>query len=299
MFIVGVAMVFSLEKRWARGQRWGETLGHIGYRCVVLFFLGVVLHCGYAGHLVWELWNVLTQLSFTIMVSFLIFRLPMRTQLAISFGLILLSEILYRTFSVDGFDQPFVQGHNFGAWMDLVLMGKISGGGWVAVNALPTAAHTIWGVLAGKVLKDGRSWEEKLKILVVAGLAGLVVGYGLDWAGVTPIIKRICTSSFVIVSGGWCVLVLALFYWLVDVRGYRRGILFFSVVGMNPIFIYMFSETLGKQWFNGFVGIFTHGFMAWGGASAAAMEVVTAFVVLTLEWYLCYWLYRRKIFIRI
>ncbi len=65
-------------------------------------------------------------------------------------GVILHSEIVYRTFPVTGFDQPFVQGQNFGAWMDTVLMGKINPSGWVAINALPTAAHTIWGVLAGE-----------------------------------------------------------------------------------------------------------------------------------------------------
>ena len=152
MFIVGVAMTFSLRKRWERGAAWAQTFKHILIRCGVLFLLGVILHCGYSGRLVWELWNVLTQLSFTILVAFLIFRLPISTQLGISFGLLLLSDVLYRSFPVAGFDQPFVKGHNLGSWMDLVLMGKINNGGWVAINCVPTAAHTIWGVLAAKVL---------------------------------------------------------------------------------------------------------------------------------------------------
>ena len=299
MFIVGVAMAFSVTRRRSAGHTWGQTFRHIGVRCLILLVLGVSLHIGYSRAMVWELWNVLSQLSVTILVAFLIFNLPLRTQLAISFGLILLSEILYRTFPVAGFDQPFVQGQNFGAWMDTVLMGKINPSGWVAVNTLPTSAHTIWGVLAGKLLMSDRAGSDKLKYLLIGGLIGLGVGYGLDWTGITPIIKRIGTSSFVIVSGGWCLLTLALFYWLMDLKGRRRGTQLFVVVGMNPIFIYMFAETLGEQWFNDFVAVFVHGMLGWLGGGIGTMETVTAFVVLGLMSYLCYWMYERRIFIRI
>jgi predicted acyltransferase len=299
MFIVGVAMAFSVTRRWGAGDTWGETFHHVAVRCLILLCFGVSLHIGYAEALVWELWNVLSQLSVTIMVAFVIFKLPWRTQLAISFGLLLLSEILYRSFPLDGFDQPFVQGENFGAWMDTVLMGKINPSGWVAINVLPTSAQTIWGVLAGKLLMSDRAGSEKLKYLLIGGLIGLVVGYGLDVADVTPIIKRICTSSFVIVSGGWCLLTLALFYWLMDLKGSRWGTKLFIVVGMNPIFIYMFAETLGEQWFNAFVAVFTHGILGWFGAGATTMEVLTSVIVLSSMTYLCYWLYNRRIFIRI
>jgi predicted acyltransferase len=299
MFIVGVAMVFSLQKRWDRGDSWGDTTKHILRRCLILFFLGVLLHCGYSRELVWELWNVLTQLSFTILVAYLIFRLPIRTQLAISVGLLLGVELLYRWFPVPGFDQPFVKGQNFGAWLDTVLMGKINGGGWVAVNCVPTAAHTIWGVLAGKILMSARTAPEKVRIIAIAGLIGILAGYGMDWAGLTPIIKRICTSSFVIVSGGWCLLTLAACYWFVDMKGVKWFVMPFALVGMNPIFIYMFSETAGKQWLNGFVGIFTRGFGEWFGLPENIIPVVGALGVLACEWYLCYWLFRRRVFIKI
>lgn len=299
MFIVGVAMVFSLTKRWERGDPWIQTFKHILYRCFILFLLGVILHCSYSGKLVWELWNVLTQLSFTILVAFLIFRLPVSTQIIFSVALLLVTELLFRLFPVEGFDQPFVKGHNFGSWMDMILMGKINGGGWVAINCIPTAAHTIWGVLAGKIIISSRSQTQKIKILGLAGLICIFAGYGMDWAGITPIIKRICTSSFVIVSGGWCLVTLAFCYWLVDVKGCKKWITFFTVVGMNPIFIYMFSNTVGMRWFNGFAAIFTNGFMGWLGITEITINVITALVVLGFEWYLCYWLYKRRIFIKI
>ena len=175
MFIVGVAMVFSLNKRTRQPEDWPKTRSHIIQRCVILFFLGVLLHCVYSGELVWELWNVLTQLAFTIMIAFFLFRYPLKTQIIVSLGLLLLTELLYRLMPLEGFDQPFVKGENFGSWMDLLLMGKINNGGWVVINFLPTAAHTIWGVVAGKMLISDRAASEKIKPLVIAGLIALAV----------------------------------------------------------------------------------------------------------------------------
>lgn len=299
MFIVGVAMVFSLNKRVNNPEDWSKATRHIVKRCIILFFLGVLLHWVYSGKLVWELWNVLTQLSFTILVAFFLFRSPLRVQIAVSFGLLLLTELLYRLFPVEGFDQPFVQGHNFGSWMDLVLMGKINDGGWVTINCLPTAAHTIWGVVAGKVLISDRQADQKIKLFLIAGVVGLLVGYGMDILGITPIIKRIATTSFVIATGGWSLLVLAACYWLVDVKGYKRIVFFFSIVGINSIFIYMFTQTLGHQWVNGFAAIFTDGVLQWLGSNEVTMKIVAALAALAINWYLCYWLYKRKIFIKV
>jgi predicted acyltransferase len=299
MFIVGVAMAYSLKKRWDKGQTWMQTFKHIVVRCIVLLLLGDLLHCGYRGKIVWELWNVLCQLSFTIMLAFLIFKLPFRIQLAISIGLLVLTEVLYRFTGIEGYDKPFVQAENFGAWMDMVVMGKINNDGWVAINAVPTAAHTIWGVLVGKLLQSDRPRMNKFWWLMIAGAICLVVGYSMDWTGLTPIIKRISTSSFVIASGGWCLVGLALCYWISDIKGYKKWGVFLALVGMNPIFIYMFSNTVGMLWFNHYMEIFTGGLFYWLGASEGMVKIVNALVVLALEWYLCYWLYIRRIFIRI
>lgn len=302
MFIVGVAMPFSFGKRWDHGDSWGLTFRHVVYRCFILFLCGTGLYCVSAGHLVWELWNVLVQLSVTIMIAFLIMRLSISTQLAVSFALLLITTLAYRFWPIGEFrvaGDPFVASQNFGAWMDMILMGKLSRGHWVAINCIPTAAHTIWGVVAGLILKSAREPGQKVKILGIAGLIGLAVGYGIDWAGFEPIVKRICTISFVIASGGWCLLVLAFFYWLVDIKGLKGWTTFFSIVGMNSIFIYLFSETAGEEWLTAAVAVFVGGFLGYAGMSEASWGVVSAFVTLGLHWYLCYWLYKRRIFIRI
>jgi len=295
MFIVGVAMPFSFARRWERGDSYSATLLHSVLRSLVLLGLGVGLYVVAAGRLVFELWNVLAQLSFTYFLAFLLMRKSSRTQLLVTVGLLLLTEGLYRFWPVAGYDLPFTPDQNFGSWMDMLLMGKLSSGHWVAVNAVPTAAHTIWGVLAGYVLQSERTSAQKIKTLLIAGAIGLVVGYGLD--PVTPIVKRICTTSFVIVTGGWCLIGLALSYWIIDVRGWKRWAQFAIVFGMNPLFIYLFSHLGGNLWLTQIARPFTDGVLGWAGAVLTGF--VTALCVLWMDWYIVNWLFRRRIFLRI
>lgn len=300
MFIVGVAMPFSYAKRLKRGDSKSKITRHIIQRCFILLAFGVGLHCGYRKKLVWELWNVLSQLSVTILIAYFLMKYKWSVQILFSIGLLLLTEIAYRTFPVEGYNQPFVKDHNFGSFMDMVLMGKINnGGGWVAINFIPTAAHTIWGVVAGQVFKSTKQEMQKVKLIALAGGIILISGYLLDWTSVTPIIKRICTSSFVLASGGWALLVLAFSYWLIDIKKINKWIFPFVVVGTNSIFIYMFSNTVGGQWFNNFVAIFTEGFLNWFNTPEFLVKLLTALTVLFLEWLLCYYLFKKKIFFKI
>jgi predicted acyltransferase len=300
MFIVGVAMPFSYAKRRSNGESHHKITLHTLKRCLLLLAFGVGLHCVYKRQLVWELWNVLTQLSVTILIAFLLMRYKPSVQIIVSMGLLFITGLAYRFFPLEGFDQPFTKDQNFGTWMDLVLMGKINpGGGWVAINFIPTAAHTIWGVVAGQLLLSNKPSGTKFNYLFFAGLAILVAGYLLHLTSVTPIIKRIATSSFVLASGGWSLLVLALSYWFIDIKKINSWIFPFLVVGINPIFIYLFSETVGSQWFNGFTAIFTKGVLGWLNTPEFLMNLITSLTILLLEWLLCLYLFRKRIFFKI
>lgn len=300
MTMAGSAMYISYYYKTQKGVSWSQNFRHIALRCLKLFIFGTALHCVYAGRLVWELWNVLTQLSVTTLIAYLIIRRSYGFQLGVSLALLLVTDLLYRFILVPGYEQPFVQDHNFGAFIDMVLMGKLNdGGGWVTINFLPTAAHTIWGVLAGKLLVSSRSSAQKIKILLAAGVIGLIAGFGLDWTGITPIIKRIATASFALASGGWVMLLLAFLYWVIDVKQNVRYAWLATVVGMNAIFIYLFFETVGVQWVNATTGIFVKGFTGMVGMPEGGQEIISAFAVLGLEWGLCYWLYKKKIFFKL
>lgn len=294
MFIVGVAMPFSFGLRWDRGESWQKSFSHVLRRSALLLLFSCGMHCIGAGRLTLGLWNVLAQLSFTYLIAFLWMRKPVRAQIVFSLFLLVATDLIYRFWAVPGFNQPFTPDKNFGSWMDLQLMGKLSAGHWVAINAIPTTAHTMWGVLAGQLLKSSSPALRKIKILLGTGLVGLVIGYGLNpWI---PIIKRICTSSFVVVSGGWCLLALAFSYWLIDVKGIKKWTLFFNIVGMNSIFIYVFMGIEGAEWFNAIAKPFTLGLMGWSGDLYA--RLFTSLVVWGMLWYLCYWLYKKRIFFK-
>jgi predicted acyltransferase len=299
MTMAGAAMFISYYYKTQKGVTWSQNFRHIALRCVKLFIFGTALHCVYAGRLVWELWNVLTQLSVTTLIAYLIIRRSFGFQLGVSLLLLLATDLMYRFVLLPGFEEPFTQGHNFGAFMDTVLMGKINPDRWVTINFIPTAAHTIWGALAGKLLISDRPKAQKIKILLTAGVIGLITGFGLDLAGITPIIKRIATASFTLASGGWVMLVMALLYWLIDVKQNVRYAWIATVVGMNAIFIYLFFETVGGQWVNPTTGIFIKGFTALAGIPVSIRDILSAFAVLVLEWGLCYWLYKKKIFFKL
>jgi predicted acyltransferase len=299
MFIAGTAMAFSLTKRTALGKPWKEQAFHAIKRSWWLFFWGVLNYAVRGDHLSFELWNVLTQLSFTLLLAFLIFRWKASYQLLFSIGLLVLTECLYRFANIPGFDQPFTDQHNFGNYMDMLLMNKINSGGWVAINCIPTAAHTIWGAVAGKWLIEYASVKGKIGNIVILGFVALLAGYTLDILGITPIIKRIATSSFNLVTGGWCLLALAFLYYWIDVLQHKRYLQFFSIVGMNSIFIYLFFQIVVSRWFREYVEVIVTGVLSPTGMAQAITLIFAALAIFAIEWYLCYWLYRKKIFFKV
>ena len=295
MFIVGVAIPLSVANRTKRGDSHSQILRHVIKRALLLLLFGWALYCIDPGKIVFRFQNVLAQLSVTYLIAFLIMRKPVKTQIIISFALLAVTELIYRGFPVEGFNQPFVPDHNFGTWLDMLYGGEDLHGHWVSFNAISTTAHTIWGVLAGKLLMSDRTAKQKLKILVIAGVIGLVVGYGLN--PVTPIIKRISTSSFVIASGGWTLLALAFSYWIVDMKKHTKIALFFAIVGMNPLFIYLFAHVGGADFIEQIIHPFIKVLFGWTGE--VSLNIITGMIGLFLLWYICYWMYKKKIFIRI
>ena len=297
MFIAGTAMAFSLEKQRQQGIGWNDSLKKTLRRSFWLFFWGVLNYAVKAdGSLSFELWNVLTQLSFTTVLAFLFFRWSCPMQALACVVLLLLTEILYRFTHVPGFDQPFTDQQNFGNFMDLLLMNKINKDGWVAINCLPTAVHTIAGSMAGKYLVHHK---DRISPLFIWAAITMASGYLLDIAGITPIIKRIATSSFTLVTLGYCLLALSLIYWWVDIKQHKNYLRFFTIIGMNSIFIYLFFEIVGARWFNEYVGSFSSGMLSFVNIQGTAAHIITSLIIFALEWLMCFWLYRKNIFFKL
>jgi predicted acyltransferase len=294
-FIVGVAIPLSFSKRIKKGETYPVILKHIAIRSLILLFLGWALYCIENGKIVFLFQNVLAQLSVSIIIAFLIMRKPVITQLSVSIGLLVITELIYRGFWVEGFNQPFIPNHNFGTWFDLMYNGADLKEHWVSFNVFPTTAHTIWGVLAGKLLISDRSNNRKLLILVFAGIIGLIIGYGLS--PLTPIIKRIATSTFVSVSGGWSLIALAASFGLIDIMNIKNWVKFFAYVGMNPLFIYLFAHVGGAELAEKIIHPFSSAVFGWTGE--LGVNIATGSLALFAMWYVCYWMYKRKVFIKI
>jgi predicted acyltransferase len=211
---------------------------------------------------------------------------------------------------------------------------KFNDGGYCTLSFIPTLGTMILGLLAGGVLARGRigigcversadapASADRDKIgaststgasalrltqptqlgivlwLVVAGAVGLAAGWALGASGICPVVKRIWTPSWVLFSGGWCFLFLAAFYLVMDVWGYRKWAFVLVVVGMNSIAAYLMAHL--------FVGFIAKALPRHFGASIfqAAGPAYEPFLlglgILLVEWLILYWMYRRKIFLRI
>jgi len=298
MFIVGVAIPFAVANRIGKGETPGAITRHAWRRAFLLLFFGWALYFIDAGTLVFRFQNVLAQLAFTYIVAFLIRDKSIRFQILFSFALLLLIDLAYRLFPLEGYNHPWVQYENLGAWFNNLIEGEKVRSLWATLNFVSTTAHTVWGVLCGKLLRSERSSQQKIRILLAAGVAALAIGYGLDLANITPLIKKVATSSFVFASGGWAILGLCFCYWLVDVRqSFRSGSWFFTVVGSNSIFIYLWFSLGGADFISRMVRPFSALFFSRAGEMP--VSIITSLGAWAAMWGMCYWLYRRRLFFKV
>ena len=298
MFIVGVAIPFAVANRLKKGDSIKTITRHAIKRSVLLLFLGWALYFADAGKLVFRFQNVLAQLSVTYLVAFLIRNKSFKFQIIFTLLILLVIDLAYRFFPVEGFNHPWVNFENLGAWFNNKIEGVDRASEWATLNFVSTTAHTVWGVLCGKLLMSDKPAAKKIQILLIAGVSALLIGYTLDGLNVTPIIKKIATSSFVFASGGWAILALCFSYWLIDVKKqFIGGSKMFIIVGMNSIFIYLFFSIGGAGLIQRIIAPFSSLLFSWGGEGM--VEIITSLGIWALMWYMCYWLYKNKIFVKI
>jgi predicted acyltransferase len=291
MFMVGVAMPFALAMRMARGATEGQLFRHVAVRSLRLLLWSQVLMSIGRGRLHFQLINVLAQIAITYFLCFLIMKLSFKWQASIAAALLIGHWALFVAFP--GTEGPFMsKTTNIGAVIDIYFFGKINPGYWANINFITSTVTTLFGVWTGQMLMRQGSHAEKMKKLALWAAVCLAVGYAIHpW---NPIIKRICTTSFTIYSTGWVLAMLLFFYWVVEVKGYRKWTFPLVVVGANSIFIYSVDEVL-RGWLNRAVGVFTFQY-EWLGQFAPVAQACT---VLLVMWGMCYWLYRRKIFFKL
>jgi len=291
MFMVGVAMPFAIARRVELGTNRRQLFGHVVLRSLRLILMSQILISISSGRLRFQLINVLAQIGITYFLCYLIMQLKFRLQVLIAGVLLIGYWALFVAFP--GTEGPFLsKDTNVGAIVDIRVFGHQNEDHWTTINFVPSTVTNLFGVWAGLLLQSRRTHAQKMRILAAWAVGCLVVGLAIHpW---NPIIKRICTTSFTLYSGGWILLMLLAFYWVVEVKGWRKWTFPLVVVGANSIFIYSLDQVL-RGWLSRAVGVLTTNYAFLGDFASVAQSCT----VLLVMWYLCYWLYGRKIFLKL
>ena len=325
MFMVGVALPYSLARRRALGQSFGRLCGHAVLRALVLIALGIFLRSHGRPQTYFTFEDVLTQIGLGYVFLFLLAWTRPVVQIGAAvlilvgywaaFALYALPPAGFDTtlvgvppdwpHHVTGFAAHWDKNANLAAAFDQWFLNLFprerpfvfNSGGYLTLNFVPSLATMIFGLLAGGWLRSGGSHREKVRTLILGGLAGLALGGLLHVLGICPIVKRIWTPSWTLFSTGWVLLILAAWYYVIDVRGLRRWTLPLVVVGMNSIAMYVLVHITEDYITGAFRTHLGQGvFDVFGPAFAPILAGGATLVIL---WLMLYWMYRRRVFVRV
>jgi predicted acyltransferase len=324
-FLVGIALPYSLANRLSKGSSFRSLLFHAIWRSFILIFLGIFLRSQYSKMTYFTFEDTLTQIGLGYTFLFLLgFRSP-KVQLIALIALLLgyfLAFALYPLPSssfdyasvgvapdwghlLQGFEAHWNKNSNLAWRFDVWFLNLFpreqpftyNGGGYATLSFIPTLATMILGLLAGNLLKSNYLPKDKLKRLVLMGLGTLLAGILLDVLGICPNVKRIWTPTWVLFSGGCCFLLLSFFYFVMEIWEKKSWSFPLLVLGTNSIAAYMIADTMV-----GYIRktLFIHlGDSFHTRLGEAYAPLVVGIVILGIEWLILYWLYRKKIFIKI
>jgi predicted acyltransferase len=300
LFIVGVVMPYSFEKRRLAGHGKTRLYLHILKRTVILFILGMVAQ----GHLLEFDISKLHIYSNTlqaiaagyIIAAIIMLNLGIRWQIAVTGILLLLfwALMILVPFPGRGAD-VLMPDSNLAIYIDRIVFGSFIDGTdppytWL-LSSMTFACTVMLGVMAGHLLRTDKVGIRKVLWLLAIG-AGCIVA-GLAWSLFFPIIKHLWTSSFVLFSGGICFVLLALFYLVIDVLGFSKWAFGFVVIGMNAITVYMAVHLINFRLISG---------MLVGGLEKYTSNwypLIHALAGFAIVWLILWWMYRKKTFIKI
>jgi len=301
LFVVGVVLPFSLTRRMEEGADRRQLFRHIIQRFLLLFLFGLC----YGGLLDFNIQHlripgVLQRIALAYLFAGLaVIITKIRGQVIIAGSILVVYWLIMWLVPVPGVPHAawatpegnlagFLDRHIIPLRFCCYPFGDNEG----LLSTLPAISTCLLGVLAGHWLRSGKyTPNQKVLGLVAAGVTSLFVGW--VWSFNFPIIKNIWSSSFVLWAGGWSLLLLALFYWIIDVKGYQRWSFFFKVIGMNAITIYLVDRFFD---FGIITRVFLHGLLPIFGTLEPL--VWNCGVVFTM-WLFLYFLYRQKIFLRV
>jgi heparan-alpha-glucosaminide N-acetyltransferase len=323
-FLVGVALPYSIASRLIKGATFGRMFAHAVWRSVLLVTLGIFLRSLHSPQTNFTFEDTLTQIGLGYPFLFLLAMRPPRWQwialTVILFGYWLAWALYpapgpgfdYQAVGVppnwnhlySGFAAHWNKNSNLGQAFDVWFLNLFARskpfianrGGYLTLSFIPTLGTMILGLIAGGWLRAAAP-RIPMRRLVVAGFTGIAAGLVLHFTGICPVVKRIWTPSWTLFSGGACFLMLAAFIWIIQVRGKRAWAFPLVVIGVNSIAAYLIAHLFELFVIDSFrIHLGAHVFEFAGTGLAPLMQ---GLAVLTAYWLMLFWMYQRKIFLRI
>jgi len=305
IFMVGVALPWSVANRRTRGQTSDGLWGHALWRAVALILLGLMLVSLDASHTRFDFTNVLTQIGLGYLVVFALAWTTLRTQL-LACGLILaltfLAFLLYPAPDyASHWDRHANTAADFDRWfINLLPRTEVftdDPGGYTTLNFIPSIVTMLTGVMTGEAIRSTTNPTKCARQITGWSLLGVVVGLILDQTGLCPSIKRLWTPSWVVISSGIIGLLVAATYGLTDIRGVARPFEILRIVGLNSLALYVVLHV-----WDPFLSdlLLTH--LHWNllaGLTETAATFAARFGEYLLLILFCRWLHRRRVYLRL
>lgn len=299
LFIMGVAMPLSITRRLERGDSRKKLYRHIIQRTLLLFLLGLIYnglfdlyfeHQRYTG--------VLQRFAFTyFFASVIVMNFKIKGQAIWIAAILLISWLILLLVPAPGFKAYDLtpQGNLCGYIDRQFLPGSFCcytyGDNEGILTMFPAITNVLFGVMAGRWLLGGDHEMKKIRNLVMAGVS--FIATALLWSLVFPINKYLWTGSYVLLTAGISFLLLCAFYWVIDVKGYKKWAFPFIVIGLNPITIYVVQGIFD---FGIIANIFIHGF---ADSFGSFKPVFYQLCIILVKWFFLYFLYSKKIFLKV
>jgi heparan-alpha-glucosaminide N-acetyltransferase len=293
MFMVGAAMPFAFARRSALGDAWSRQFLHALIRAFNLVLIGVLLDHFGAEKIQIGFIRVLQQIAFGYLCAFFVIHRNLRVQGIVALSILVGYQLLWMYNPWNGPGGPWAQGNqNIGSVFDLWLLGRNYSGLYVGMNAIPATATILFGAMAGRVILT-MDHRRACGVLLLAGICGVAIGLAVSpWF---PLIKRIWTPSFAVFAGGCTTLMLLIFFWIIEVVGWKRWSFPLVVVGTNSIAAYVIGNAFGG-WFRSLSGVWANGLK--GPLGDVGFSIFCNALFAAAAWGVLYWLYRRKIFFK-
>jgi predicted acyltransferase len=301
LFMAGVATPFSVGRELEKGNGRKKVLLRVIKRGIILVLLGIVYNNGLHIRPFTDIRfaSVLGRIGIAYMFANIIFIFSKRnTQIIWFWALIIGYWLMLKFTSAPGFPHgDLTMEGNFASYIDRhILPGKLYLGihdPEGLVSTIPAISTGLLGILTGSYIKNSsHKGSRKAFWMAVSGVILIIVA--LIWNLDFPINKNLWTSSFVCLVGGISLLLLSLFYYVIDVQGYKKWAFFFKVIGMNSILIYLSGRFINWEYA-------TNGFFQWLGDLTVLQYrlVVMAICYVAVKWTFMYFLYRKKVFLRV